>query len=99
VFGGVVGDAVVPAAPDDVEPGAGQDADGVGVVVAAGQPFTMLKFRTTVEDADNLIQDLLHLNESPGGMLFKIRQDPESHPWAGYCADLALMSCHNSSMC
>src|SRR6202007_161185 len=36
VFGGVVGDAVVPAAPDDVEPGAGQDADGVGVVVAAG---------------------------------------------------------------
>jgi hypothetical protein len=26
VFGGVVGDAVLPAAPDDVEPGAGQDA-------------------------------------------------------------------------
>ena len=36
MFGGVVGDAVLPAAPDDVEPGAGEDADGVGVVVAAG---------------------------------------------------------------
>ena len=34
--GGVVGDVVLPAVPDDVEPGAGQDADGVGVVVAAG---------------------------------------------------------------
>jgi hypothetical protein len=36
VFGGVVGDVVLPAAPDDVEPGPGQDADGVGVVVASG---------------------------------------------------------------
>src|ERR1700736_5097784 len=36
VFGGVVGDPVVPAPPDDVEPGAGQDAYGVGMVVAAG---------------------------------------------------------------
>ena len=36
VVGGVVGDAVVPAVPDDVCPGAGEDADGVGVVVAAG---------------------------------------------------------------
>src|SRR5690242_13302927 len=35
VFGGVVGDAVLPAAPDDVEPGSGEDADGVGVVVAS----------------------------------------------------------------
>ena len=33
---GVVGGVVLPAVPDDVEPGAGQDADGVGVVVAAG---------------------------------------------------------------
>ena len=36
VFGGVVGDVVLPAVPDDVEPGAGEDADGVGVVVSAG---------------------------------------------------------------
>src|ERR1039457_6348499 len=35
VFDGVVGDAVLPAAPDDVEPGSGEDADGVGVVVAS----------------------------------------------------------------
>jgi exopolysaccharide biosynthesis polyprenyl glycosylphosphotransferase len=41
-----------------------------------GKPFTMVKFRTMVQDADNQIADLLHLNESPGGMLFKIRQDP-----------------------
>lgn len=36
VLVGVVGQAVLPASPDDVEPGAGEDADGVGVVVAAG---------------------------------------------------------------
>lgn len=33
---GVVGDFVLPAVPDDVEPGAGEDAGGVGVVVTAG---------------------------------------------------------------
>src|SRR5512139_129605 len=32
----VVSDLVGPAAPDDADPGAGQDADGVGMVVAAG---------------------------------------------------------------
>ena len=32
---GVVGGLVLPAVPDDVQPGAGQDACGVGVVVAA----------------------------------------------------------------
>jgi hypothetical protein len=36
MFGGVVGGSVSTAVPDDVEPGAGEDADGVGVVVAAG---------------------------------------------------------------
>lgn len=41
-----------------------------------GKPFTMIKFRTMVQNADNQIKDLLHLNESAGGMLFKIRQDP-----------------------
>ena len=35
VVGGVVGDLVLPAVPDDVEPGSGEDADGVGVVVSA----------------------------------------------------------------
>jgi replicative DNA helicase len=33
VLVGVVGGVVLPAVPDDVEPGAGEDADGVGVVV------------------------------------------------------------------
>src|ERR1051326_1181313 len=36
VRGGIVGDAVEPAAPYDADPGAGEDADGVGVVLAAG---------------------------------------------------------------
>ena len=35
MFGGVVGGLVLPAFPDDVEPGSGEDAHGVGVVVAS----------------------------------------------------------------
>ena len=35
VSGLVVGGVVVPAAPDDPQPGAGQDPDGVGVVEPA----------------------------------------------------------------
>jgi exopolysaccharide biosynthesis polyprenyl glycosylphosphotransferase len=45
-----------------------------------GKPFTMFKLRTMVEDADNQIQHLLPLNESAGGVLFKIRQDPRVTP-------------------
>ncbi len=36
MFGGVVGDSVLPAVPNDVQPGACEDAYGVGAVVAAG---------------------------------------------------------------
>src|ERR1022692_897644 len=36
VGGGVVGEVVLPAAPDDVRPGSREDADGVRVVAAAG---------------------------------------------------------------
>ncbi len=36
VVGGVVGDAVLPAAPDHSKPRSGQDAHGVGVAVASG---------------------------------------------------------------
>jgi hypothetical protein len=36
VAGRVVGGSVLSAVPDDVEPGAGEDARGVGVVLAAG---------------------------------------------------------------
>jgi hypothetical protein len=35
VLGGVVGGAGVSAGPHDAEPGAGEDPDGVGVVLAA----------------------------------------------------------------
>lgn len=36
VAGGVVGDVVLPAAPDDLGPGSGEDAFGVGVALAVG---------------------------------------------------------------
>jgi hypothetical protein len=36
VGGGIIVGAVAPAAPDDVCPGAGEDAYGVGMIVAAG---------------------------------------------------------------
>ncbi|WP_428340874.1 sugar transferase [Mycobacterium sp.] len=41
-----------------------------------GKPFTMLKFRTMVDGADRQVKQLLALNESDGGVLFKIREDP-----------------------
>jgi exopolysaccharide biosynthesis polyprenyl glycosylphosphotransferase len=41
-----------------------------------GKPFTMMKFRTMVDGADRQVQGLLSMNESPGGVLFKIREDP-----------------------
>lgn len=41
-----------------------------------GKPFTMLKFRTMTDGADTQIDHLLSMNESAGGMLFKIREDP-----------------------
>ncbi len=40
-----------------------------------GKPFTCLKFRTMVCNADALKNDLLHLNERQGA-LFKIKKDP-----------------------
>ncbi len=40
-----------------------------------GRPFSMLKFRTMVEDADKQLESLLGHNESDG-LLFKIREDP-----------------------
>ena len=36
VVGGFVNGVGLPAVPDDVEPGAGEDACGVGVIVSAG---------------------------------------------------------------
>ena len=41
-----------------------------------GQPFRMLKFRTMVVDAEQRLGDLESCNESAGGVLFKLRDDP-----------------------
>jgi exopolysaccharide biosynthesis polyprenyl glycosylphosphotransferase len=40
-----------------------------------GRPFSMLKFRTMVQDADKQLESLLGNNQSDG-LLFKIREDP-----------------------
>ncbi|WP_041781775.1 sugar transferase [Mycolicibacterium chubuense] len=41
-----------------------------------GHPFCMIKFRTMVDGADKMVDKLSALNESDGGVLFKIREDP-----------------------
>ena len=41
-----------------------------------GQVFTCLKFRTMVPDAEQRLRDLEARNESAGGVLFKIKDDP-----------------------
>lgn len=45
-----------------------------------GQPFEMIKFRTMVDGADAMRDDLAALNEFDGGVLFKIRNDPRVTP-------------------
>ena len=41
-----------------------------------GRRFWVLKFRTMVVNAEEKLKDLEHLNESDGGVLFKIKRDP-----------------------
>jgi lipopolysaccharide/colanic/teichoic acid biosynthesis glycosyltransferase len=41
-----------------------------------GRPFRMLKFRTMVVGAEQRLGDLESSNESAGGVLFKLRDDP-----------------------
>jgi exopolysaccharide biosynthesis polyprenyl glycosylphosphotransferase len=41
-----------------------------------GRPFQMIKFRTMVDGADKQLDSLVDINESVGGVLFKIREDP-----------------------
>ncbi len=45
----------------------------------AGAPFTLLKFRSMYEDAEERLADLRHLNEHDG-VLFKLRNDPRVTP-------------------
>lgn len=40
-----------------------------------GQPFTIYKFRSMVQDAEQMLDELKHMNEIDGHM-FKIRNDP-----------------------
>jgi exopolysaccharide biosynthesis polyprenyl glycosylphosphotransferase len=44
-----------------------------------GRSFSMLKFRTMVQDADKQLESLMGHNESDG-LLFKIREDPRITP-------------------
>jgi lipopolysaccharide/colanic/teichoic acid biosynthesis glycosyltransferase len=41
-----------------------------------GRTFQVLKFRTMTIDAEQKLQDLENSNESAGGVLFKLRDDP-----------------------
>jgi lipopolysaccharide/colanic/teichoic acid biosynthesis glycosyltransferase len=41
-----------------------------------GVPFDMIKFRTMIDGADTRLDELVAKNESVGGVLFKIREDP-----------------------
>ena len=41
-----------------------------------GKPFRMLKLRTMVVDADAQLKALIAQNDSPGEVLFKMREDP-----------------------
>ncbi len=50
------------------------------VVGQFGRPFTGHKFRTMVRDADQMKEDLLHLNEMNGGPVFKVKDDPRITP-------------------
>jgi len=45
-----------------------------------GHPFEMIKFRTMVDGADKMVDKLAAHNESEGGVLFKIREDPRITP-------------------
>lgn len=45
-----------------------------------GNPFEMIKFRTMVDGADRMVEKLAAQNESDGGVLFKIREDPRVTP-------------------
>jgi len=55
-----------------------------------GEEFTILKFRTMVQDAEDRLLDVEHLNQSNGGVLFKIRQDPRITRIGGFLRRYSL---------
>jgi exopolysaccharide biosynthesis polyprenyl glycosylphosphotransferase len=54
-----------------------------------GEPFTMLKFRSMVQDADDLIAGLSDGNDADG-LLFKMRADPRVTPVGRWLRRLSL---------
>lgn len=54
-----------------------------------GKPFTCLKFRSMVEDAEDKKVTLLHLNEI-GGPVFKMRSDPRVTPVGKWLRKLSI---------
>lgn len=55
-----------------------------------GKPFTMLKFRTMVQDADRQVIGLMGQNEITGGVLFKMREDPRVTPVGRWLRRLSI---------
>ncbi len=55
-----------------------------------GAPFGMLKFRSMVMDAEDRLAELVTANESEGGVLFKIRDDPRITPVGGFLRRYSL---------
>jgi exopolysaccharide biosynthesis polyprenyl glycosylphosphotransferase len=54
-----------------------------------GKPFTMLKFRSMVVDADERKLELLSFNEGKGG-LFKLSRDPRVTPFGQFLRSFSL---------
>ena len=54
-----------------------------------GKPFTMLKFRSMVVDAEDRKLDLMASNEGKGG-LFKLSNDPRVTPFGKFLRDFSL---------
>lgn len=55
-----------------------------------GQPFEMRKFRTMVDGADAMLDELRSLNNSTTGVLFKIREDPRVTPVGRFLRKFSL---------
>ena len=55
-----------------------------------GEIFLCLKFRTMVVDAETRLKEFEHLNEAPGGVLFKIKRDPRITRIGGFLRKSSL---------
>ena len=55
-----------------------------------GRTFLCLKFRTMVPDAEKRLRDLEAQNESAGGVLFKIKDDPRITPLGKFLRKTSL---------